>query len=603
MSVSALAVYAISLAVYALTCGAALGWLDAPELVAAGSSLGIPHSPGHPLVVMFGKMATLLPIGDIAFRIAFASAAVAAGAATAIYCLIRDLLTTLASGKERQNRGAVTAIALGAALTSAFAWALWFQAVRAEVYALETLLCVSALTQALAYSRERKLRALLTFAFLAALAASNHPAIAATVLLPASIVVLLARPRARELGLAATTALLGFAALLFLPVRAAADPALNWGDPSTLGRFLWTISGRAFHKTAGAEHTSSLGQDAAQSVFAVIEAATLPLALLALVAIYLLIRNREQLEATVCLVAVAALAVVGRAVLGFDPETPDHHAYLVPAIVAVIALGAIGLTLIARAIERRGAPSALALPIAAVALIILAAVQYMSNRDRSTLANARASDQLIEATIAGLPPRALVLSAYFETRFQLYAASQVFGARPDVTILDRSFLTYPGAVDHEVRHHPEFESLIRAPLAAGSAPPLALIDAETERRSVFVELHPNVGKQLRARLAPLGAFALYLRNPDGGDRSQIEAIDAAAMEKLAQAAATDVPFDGERAMLSYIWRDYLRLELYCERGRMQAAMTTYARLEKIVPGDRQLGTLAVLCGLKKGLSK
>lgn len=596
---SALAVYAICLTVYALTCGASVGWLDAPELIAASSSLGVPHSPGHPLVVMLGKIASLLPIGDIPFRVAFASALAGAGAATAVFCLARGVLAPIIDGKTRQTASrSVEGIALGAALAAAFSWALWFQGVRAEVYALQAVLVVAALACALAYQRERRISHLLVFTFLAGLAAANHPAIAATVLVPAVVVVLWkTRTGARRLGLAAATGILGLVSLLYLPVRAAAGPAMNWGDPSSLSRFFWTITGRAFHKTAGAQHTSPFGQDVAQALAAVVRGATIPLALLALVAIYVALRAGRQRATVITLISIATLSIVGRAILGFDPETPDHHAYLIPAVVSVVLLGAIAIAMLIKFVERRRAPSALAAASAAIAMALLAIVQLGSNVGKSTLTDARASDRLLESMVAELPPRTLLLSAYFETRFQLYAATEVFGARPDVTILDRSFLTYPGAAAHQIALHPELATLINAPLRAGRPTPLALLDLELEKRPVFAELHPNVNRDLRVRLAPLGAFALYLKDVSAQMRAQIERLDAIATARLARTAATDVPFDGERAMLSYIWRDYMKLELYCDLGRLDAAAATYRRLIAIVPGDRQLQSVALRCRL------
>ena len=44
----------VAFALYALTASPALGWLDAPEFAAAAASLGVSHSPGHPLVALVG---------------------------------------------------------------------------------------------------------------------------------------------------------------------------------------------------------------------------------------------------------------------------------------------------------------------------------------------------------------------------------------------------------------------------------------------------------------------------------------------------------------------------------------------------------------------
>ena len=82
--VAALFVFATAFVVYAWTASPAIGWLDSPEIVAASASLGVAHSPGHPMESMLGQLGALLPIGDLPFRVNLMSALTGALAAVGV---------------------------------------------------------------------------------------------------------------------------------------------------------------------------------------------------------------------------------------------------------------------------------------------------------------------------------------------------------------------------------------------------------------------------------------------------------------------------------------------------------------------------------------
>jgi tetratricopeptide (TPR) repeat protein len=65
-------------AAYALLAPPGPYWLDSSELAAAGVRLGSPPSTGFPLICMLAKLASLLPAGELAFRVHLASAVCAA---------------------------------------------------------------------------------------------------------------------------------------------------------------------------------------------------------------------------------------------------------------------------------------------------------------------------------------------------------------------------------------------------------------------------------------------------------------------------------------------------------------------------------------------
>ena len=249
-AVAALFVFATAFVVYAWTASPVMGWLDAPEFVAASASLGVPHSPGHPVPVLIGKLLSLLPLGDTALRVNLASSLAAAGAVTAFFVAARALLERLAPSLPKR---AHAPIAAGLALGLGFTWTVWFQGVRAEVYALEGMLMMSALACLLLAlmpkaasladddsddsddtdgpddshddsdtddsARPRDPRWLASAGLFVGLGLATHHFISLTVAVPATLVLLERRLRVRTAALVTSLIVLGMAAFLYLPVN------------------------------------------------------------------------------------------------------------------------------------------------------------------------------------------------------------------------------------------------------------------------------------------------------------------------------------------------------------------------------------------------
>lgn len=166
--VCAMAVFGASLILYAWTLAPSVTLVDSGELIVAARSLGVAHPPGFPLYVLLAHLATLIPIGNVAVRVNFASALFAAlGASVAALVVIEGMIITRrpASAGNRRKRGdrgkrarktgltvqsdkespRSTLEVLGVScmvsgLMLAFSRTLWGYATIAEVYTLNSLL-------------------------------------------------------------------------------------------------------------------------------------------------------------------------------------------------------------------------------------------------------------------------------------------------------------------------------------------------------------------------------------------------------------------------------------------------------------------------------
>jgi len=167
----ALAVFVISIVLYALTLAPSVVFVDSGELILAARSLGVAHPPGFPFYVLLTHLATLVPIGNIAVRVNFASALFGALASsvltlTVIEALVTPRIRSAAGSVSRKaarsgNKGssgagakplkvtesvnpiALIVSSLSAGLLLAFSRTLWAYATIAEVYTLNSLLILT----------------------------------------------------------------------------------------------------------------------------------------------------------------------------------------------------------------------------------------------------------------------------------------------------------------------------------------------------------------------------------------------------------------------------------------------------------------------------
>ncbi len=227
--------FCAALAAYAALLPPGLPWLDGGELSAAAVGLGIAHPTGFPLLALWAKAFSLLPVGELAFRLHLGNAVAAALALGALGALVARGVRALVG--DHQDALALVAACAAAVLAGASRTVL-AQSVSVEAYAPSLALWLGVLHLALAARARPSLAPLATF--VGALGAAGlHAVLRVLALAPALwTVVRAARRRSAAIRLAPLTLTLGCAVLVYLPVRAATTPFSNWGDPRTAGR-LW----------------------------------------------------------------------------------------------------------------------------------------------------------------------------------------------------------------------------------------------------------------------------------------------------------------------------------------------------------------------------
>lgn len=234
---------------YILTLAPSVMPGDYAEFQLCAAVLGVPHPTGYPLYVLLGKLFTLLPFGDVAYRVNFSSAAYMAGAVGLLYSIALRLARFI-----KLESGWWTA-GIGAGLF-AVAPTVWSMSLVARSYALNALLVASVISFLLLWRRSvRTLWFYLSCLFIG-LSMVHHGT--TYLLLPAYglylLLVEVERRRCkadikpvRRQALGVAFLLLGLSPLLFLVYRFVGGSPYYWGNPSSWEDFFNLLTGGPFH--------------------------------------------------------------------------------------------------------------------------------------------------------------------------------------------------------------------------------------------------------------------------------------------------------------------------------------------------------------------
>ena len=248
--------------VYIKTLAPSVTFIDSGELATVACTLGIAHPTGYPLFTLLGWVFSRLPLGgEEIVRLNVMAAVFCAAGVFVFFQLVYFLLTVVAKPKEDSPAGPLIASA-GSALVLAFSETYWSQATSVEVYSLHMLLVSLVLFSFMKANyhdsepggeqRGRQFsgtRWWMLFAFVLGLSFTNHMT---TILLAPGLLYLYfveqgaGKSSWKRIVRMGGPFVLGLSAYVYLPIRAAQGALMNWGNPVSLERLLWHLSGKQF---------------------------------------------------------------------------------------------------------------------------------------------------------------------------------------------------------------------------------------------------------------------------------------------------------------------------------------------------------------------
>ena len=487
-------VFVLALAVYGLTAPAGLTWAhasaDGGDLITAARVLGVPHPSGYPTWTLLAILLDQLPLGTAAWRATLLSmvsgALTAALAAATVPALMpRAGVWIAATPTNRTGTAgdlsggpspAVLVLSLTpavlAGLALAFAPLFWGQAIVAEVYALHACLAAAALWALVRWQAGGANRWAAAAGLFLGLGLGNH--LTTVWLLPAAGIVLwTARERRRGRAGAALAAGLaaGLLVYLYLPLAAAGDPPVNWGNARTLEGLWWLVSGQLYRGFAFAVAWGDVpGRLAGWA--AELWRSFLPWGMAAALLGWATLFQRNR-----SLAAAFAVSLLLGLVWAVGYNTSDSLLSLLPGwVIWALALGA-GVSAALDWLLDWNRRAALAAALLAIALAVAPLILHWQAQ---TLRGDQAAEQFYSQVLRQAPAGAVLLTAGDQATFALWYGRYGLGLRPDVTPVSRDLWALASYRATVARQHPDL---------AGPAPPegwLDLVQAAGQQHPLYL---------------------------------------------------------------------------------------------------------------------
>jgi hypothetical protein len=440
-----------ALGIYLRTMLPSTGFWDTAEAQTVPPTLSIFHPTGFPTYTLLGWAWSLLPIGEVAWRMNLLSGVCIALASGLVVLIASHLITE----RHRLLRAAASGVA-GAAF--AVASEPWENATRADVHAVNVLFVALVLWLLVRWGAARAAGAAHADRWLVLAAATfglglgAHPLLGFTALGIAAWLIAVDRSIWRRwrllLTCAAVLALGVIGSYAYIAIRAQIDPdpPLFYARPDTWERLRYLIMAEQFAGLFDSFATPLADLDLKWRQTEMVLARQFVGPGWLLIAVGASILAVRRTGAFVML----SLVVVANVVYSMNFRDGDIDRYYMPTVVAVApllgvafaALGSMSASAVAES-SRRLAASVVArrrLAAAAGGLVIalgsiLSIAGLVTGYEAHDQSHNRDADAWVESVHEALPPNAVVIS-WWSYSTPLWHHRWVLGARPDITIID-----------------------------------------------------------------------------------------------------------------------------------------------------------------------
>ncbi|MFH1414581.1 MAG: DUF2723 domain-containing protein [Elusimicrobiota bacterium] len=422
--------FVIAAVFYISTCSRTVPpYRDSGELITSATTLSIAHSPGYPVYMVLGKLATVIGgVFDInpAWSVNLLSSI--AGAFTAFFIVLLLFEIT----------GNMAASVLGS-LIAVFAHMNWYLAVVAEMYSLN-LMFVAILLYLLYTGRYG------SFSFIAGLMLGNHLT-SLFAFLPMAVYVLIPGNKKPAVIKNCLYFALGLSVYIYLPVRAAAGPFTNWGDPSTLAG-LWKVVTRSAygHTLDLVSKEVTLKQVFMPHILLFVKSVIRDISPFALVlssgGIYLSLKTGKRDQKLFSVILIAIFLLTGPFFLFMAKMPVNPHAvaivevgYMIPELVLALFAG-IGFAAVLGFIKKKNVRTGVVF----LSMLIPAANVYRIYPQVDMSSNYIARDYAHDI-LNSVEKRAAVIMRRDHTLFALWYLKDIEGFRKDVMVLSKGLLS------------------------------------------------------------------------------------------------------------------------------------------------------------------
>lgn len=436
--------FLFSLSLSLLTVGRHVYWQDSGFFLVGVKDLSVLYPPGFVLYLLVCKAWTLLLFFvDFTLAVHLFSSLCAALAAGTLAVGVRELLSArnpLFKVVEPGEGGWVEGAAVGAGCLAAVGYTFWFSGLYAKGYALYYLILALLLVRLIRAHETGERKEFTWAAALIGLAWQAHPS-AATL---GAAFLLFIGWHAKLLGLRGVAWRAGLAAAcaagpvaLVLPLLSARDPALAFGEVTSLGDVVDYLRGARFVEVPGVfgldpSRAASVGQFLWEELLGV------GLALMAAGLARAALKNRRLL------LGVAAWVVPSTAITVLFKMEGQHDLWFIASWMPLYLMAGLGLHLLAR--YGRVAVCA--------AVLVAAAWGALVNYPLLRLRGYELAELYGRIHLENLDPNAVLLLRGDDALATCHYLQRVRGFRPDVTLVHSRFLPLAWYRRSLLRRHP-----------------------------------------------------------------------------------------------------------------------------------------------------
>jgi tetratricopeptide (TPR) repeat protein len=405
--------------------------------------MGVANPPGFPLYYLIGRLFTLIPVGDVAFRINIMSAFFGALAVVLIGRGIAVFLEILYS-RERSVEGAgvrgdaipVRWIAMFSCLFLSVTPVFWSQSLVAEEYALNAFLLSLLLLLSLQTVRLQRKDFFFLTSFVLGLSFSNHPLTLVFIpsfLFMAAMMVGKRRLSSPQWTFSLILLAVGLSCYLYIPTRATSATPILWYPIERIESLYHYLIAQKHHGEIFSSTLMGYVYKLRLALDVLVNQLTFAGCLILALGTWIALRKNWRPSLLVLLVAFLDVAIASY--VKFNRHTIS--VYLIPALIVFTYLGGSGLLALWK-ISKQKIRGSIQVAIAVVILVMMTALNWKMSSRQGSYVNLSLGQDILRS----LPSGATFVTEGDNATFSILYLQTVERERPDVRILAPEWMLF-----------------------------------------------------------------------------------------------------------------------------------------------------------------
>ena len=440
----------VHLVIFLLTMPRNLSWgaygnaSDGGELITAVNYLGVPHPPGYPIYMILLKIFTsIIPFGNLALKSNLFSILTSIAAICIVFLFTLKLAEKIYPEFSKSLKLTVCSIGSFVIGTSPL---FWSQSIIAEVYSLNALFVSLILLisyKIMDFTNLKPYKMTLFFwGLIAGLSLGNHLTIIAIIVPLFCIFIKQFKLDLKKYTYIAYGTIAGLISYIYIPIRAAQNPPINWGGADTFDGFIWLITAAPYREyVLGVDQSLLFSRllQYTQILFVQFNPLGIFLCIIGGLAIY---RKEPKLFFPL------TFSTIILSIYSLAYNSVDFEVLMLPALMIIsigISIGFLHILYLIKTttlIEQRYL-NILSMAIFSLAIImILPAFSIYSNFKSLNQTQINPAISYIDEMIENIPPKSVILANTDKEVFSLWYAQYILNPEHDIKVIALPLMQY-----------------------------------------------------------------------------------------------------------------------------------------------------------------